>query len=98
VATPLARITSDLEQARAAIDLWQHAVLTSQLANHRELALLNSALPEAVTGSVAGWLDLLRDCAGEDERTLRAITREVMQIGEWAEEARLALRLIAAIA
>ena len=95
----LAQVKGELQQARAAIELWQYAILTARPGGVQDVGPIKTKLPDALTVSVTGWLDSLRLCSasGHDQRTLQALAHEVTHFAEWAEESRLALRLIAAV-
>jgi hypothetical protein len=95
----LAQLAANLAQTRAAIDLWQYAVLRIPAAARDVSIASDTKLLDGVLASAVGWLELLqlRAAEGDDKRLVAAFTHEIGQCAEWAEEARLALRLIAAI-
>lgn len=81
----------DISQMRACMDLWRDALALPAHEGHREQQVLLGR----VTGTVAGWSDLLRLCQADpgQEAALRELSAEVQQFKGWIDEAALATTL-----
>jgi hypothetical protein len=92
-------VASDLEEMRTAIDLWQGAVLMRGNDGAVFAEQVPAKLIRLVDRAAARSLQTLSSCAASaiDQRALRAMVRQATGFAEWADQASLALRIIAAL-
>lgn len=86
-------LTLDVQQLRAAMDLWRHALAMRDASGPDERGKALSDL----SATIAGWQAMLHACTaiGSQVGELEQLRLEVREFKDWAAEAREALRILA---
>lgn len=94
----LMRLTLDTGQMRDCLELWRYSLATRVTRDATEPANAERGRAlEKIDASIDGWLDLLRLCtpdAETDRLELQQITEQVRAFKDWAEQARMALKIL----